>query len=102
LRFLPIFPLTDGCQQSLYDEQQSSMDELGGFEPSDATGFIQIEAIRIKKWVQSYHSTTSQRAQSLISSGGPRPTFAKGKLGSLPRMCMEVVSNAHELTLDCY
>lgn len=27
------------------------MDELGGFEPTDTTGFIQIESIRIKKWV---------------------------------------------------
>ncbi|KAF8554430.1 putative argininosuccinate synthase [Imleria badia] len=37
----------------LYDEQQSSMDELGGFEPTDTTGFIQIESIRIKKWAQA-------------------------------------------------
>jgi argininosuccinate synthase len=27
------------------------MDELGGFEPTDTTGFIQIESIRIKKCV---------------------------------------------------
>ncbi|KAJ8095108.1 argininosuccinate synthetase [Marasmius tenuissimus] len=37
----------------LYDAVQSSMDELGGFEPTDTTGFIQIESIRIKKWAQS-------------------------------------------------
>lgn len=35
--------------QGLYDERESSMDELGGFEPTDTTGFIQIESIRIKK-----------------------------------------------------
>ena len=35
--------------QGLYDEKESSMDELGGFEPTDTTGFIQIESIRIKK-----------------------------------------------------
>ncbi|KAI9451942.1 putative argininosuccinate synthase [Lactarius psammicola] len=29
--------------EGLYDEKQSSMDELGGFEPTDTTGFIQIE-----------------------------------------------------------
>ncbi|KAJ2930535.1 hypothetical protein H1R20_g6556, partial [Candolleomyces eurysporus] len=29
------------------------MDELGGFEPTDATGFIEIESIRIKKWAQA-------------------------------------------------
>jgi len=39
--------------EGLYDEQQSSMDELGGFEPTDTTGFIQIESIRIKKWAQA-------------------------------------------------
>jgi len=26
------------------------MDELGGFEPVDTTGFIQIESIRIKQY----------------------------------------------------
>lgn len=35
--------------EGLYDERESSMDELGGFEPTDTTGFIQIESIRIKK-----------------------------------------------------
>jgi len=30
------------------------MDELGGFEPTDTTGFIQIESIRIKKCVLIY------------------------------------------------
>jgi argininosuccinate synthase len=39
--------------EGLYDEQQSSMDELGGFEPIDTTGFIAIESIRIKKWAQA-------------------------------------------------
>lgn len=40
-------------EEGLYDSQQSSMDELGGFEPTDATGFIEIESIRIKKWAQA-------------------------------------------------
>merc|ERR1711939_943079 len=35
---------------ALYDAKQSSMDELGGFEPTDTTGFISIESIRLKKW----------------------------------------------------
>jgi len=39
--------------EGLYDEKESSMDELGGFEPTDTTGFIQIESIRIKKWAQA-------------------------------------------------
>jgi argininosuccinate synthase len=36
--------------QGLYDVAQSSMDELGGFEPTDTTGFIAIESIRIKQY----------------------------------------------------
>ncbi|KXN87664.1 Argininosuccinate synthase [Leucoagaricus sp. SymC.cos] len=39
--------------EGLYDAAQSSMDELGGFEPTDTTGFILIESIRLKKWAQS-------------------------------------------------
>jgi argininosuccinate synthase len=39
--------------EGLYDEKESSMDELGGFEPTDTSGFIQIESIRIKKWAQA-------------------------------------------------
>ncbi|KAF7289398.1 Argininosuccinate synthetase [Mycena chlorophos] len=40
-------------EEGLYDEAQSSMDEMGGFEPTDTSGFIQIESIRIKKWAQA-------------------------------------------------
>jgi len=39
--------------EHLYDEKQSSMDELGGFEPSATTGFITVEAIRLKKYGQA-------------------------------------------------
>ncbi|KAH8929357.1 argininosuccinate synthase [Atractiella rhizophila] len=35
---------------NLYDASESSMDELGGFSPVDASGFIAIESIRLKKW----------------------------------------------------
>ena len=38
--------------EELYDAKQSSMDELGGFEPSATSGFITIEAIRLKKYGQ--------------------------------------------------
>lgn len=40
-------------EQALYDAAQSSMDELGGFQPTDTSGFIQIESIRLKKWGQA-------------------------------------------------
>ncbi|KAJ3175732.1 argininosuccinate synthetase [Irineochytrium annulatum] len=37
---------------SLYDEKIASMDVAGGFNPSDSTGFININAIRLKAYVQ--------------------------------------------------
>ncbi|VEU23707.1 DEKNAAC105072 [Brettanomyces naardenensis] len=36
--------------EHLYDATESSMDELTGFEPVDATGFIAIQSIRVKKY----------------------------------------------------
>ncbi|KAJ7686020.1 argininosuccinate synthetase [Mycena rosella] len=47
--------VVDGRESSegLYDERQSSMDEMGGFEPTNTTDFTQIEPIRIKKWAQA-------------------------------------------------
>jgi len=36
--------------EKLYDATESSMDELTGFEPTDTTGFIAIQAIRVKKY----------------------------------------------------
>ncbi|KAI9470898.1 MAG: argininosuccinate synthase [Benjaminiella poitrasii] len=38
----------DGAK--LYDMQESSMDEQGGYNPQDADGFIKIHSIRLKKW----------------------------------------------------
>jgi argininosuccinate synthase len=37
----------------LYDMQESSMDEQGGYNPEDANGFIKIHSIRLKKWTPS-------------------------------------------------
>ncbi|KAL8803865.1 MAG: hypothetical protein Q9182_002921 [Xanthomendoza sp. 2 TL-2023] len=37
-------------ESKLYDAQESSMDELGGFAPSDTSGFILVNAIRLKKY----------------------------------------------------
>lgn len=36
--------------EKLYDATESSMDELEGFQPQEATGFIAVQAIRIKKY----------------------------------------------------
>ncbi|KAL9020416.1 MAG: hypothetical protein Q9185_002346 [Variospora sp. 1 TL-2023] len=35
---------------SLYNMSESSMDELGGFLPTDSTGFIQVNSLRLKKY----------------------------------------------------
>lgn len=36
--------------EGLYDAKFSSMDEMGGFEPTATSGFIDISSIRIKAW----------------------------------------------------
>ncbi|KAI9683161.1 MAG: argininosuccinate synthetase [Trizodia sp. TS-e1964] len=36
--------------EKLYDASESSMDEIGSFAPSDTTGFISVQAIRLKKY----------------------------------------------------
>jgi len=35
---------------NLYSEEDASMDSLEGFSPMDTTGFIEINAIRLKKY----------------------------------------------------
>ncbi|KAK4995210.1 argininosuccinate synthetase [Elasticomyces elasticus] len=36
--------------EKLYDMSESSMDEIGNFSPADTTGFISVQAIRLKKF----------------------------------------------------
>ena len=36
--------------EKLYDANESSMDEVEGFEPSETGGFIGVQAIRVKKY----------------------------------------------------
>lgn len=36
--------------EKLYDMSESSMDEIGDFRPEDTTGFISVQAIRLKKY----------------------------------------------------
>ncbi|OCF37422.1 argininosuccinate synthase [Kwoniella heveanensis BCC8398] len=40
------------ADEGLYDAKFSSMDEMGGFEPTATSGFIDISSIRIKAWAQ--------------------------------------------------
>lgn len=48
--------------EKLYDESESSMDEIGDFQPSDTTGFISVNAIRLKK----YGKAKEERGESLV------------------------------------
>lgn len=47
---------------NLYDASESSMDEIGDFEPSDTTGFIAVTAIRLKKFGKAKEAS----GQSLV------------------------------------
>ncbi|CAI7584356.1 unnamed protein product [Penicillium bialowiezense] len=38
--------------EKLYDMSESSMDEIGDFSPAETTGFINVSAIRLKKYGQ--------------------------------------------------
>ncbi|KAF1989506.1 argininosuccinate synthase [Aulographum hederae CBS 113979] len=48
--------------EKLYDASESSMDEIGDFAPSDTTGFISVQAIRLKK----YGRAKEEAGQSLV------------------------------------
>ena len=37
---------------SLYDQKIASMDELGGYDQTDAIGFIKLNALRLKAWAK--------------------------------------------------
>lgn len=49
--------------EKLYDMSESSMDEIGNFEPCDTTGFISVQAIRLKK----YGKKKEEMGQSLVN-----------------------------------
>jgi len=42
-----VYPIARESDSSLYDQKLSSMDEEGGYNQEDATGFIKINAIRL-------------------------------------------------------
>lgn len=51
--------------EKLYDASESSMDEIGDFEPSATTGFIEVQAIRLKK----YGRAREDAGKSLVNHG---------------------------------
>lgn len=44
------YPLKRSSPHALYDPEQSSMDEEGGYNQQDAEGFIKVNAIRLKNY----------------------------------------------------
>ncbi|KAK1078996.1 argininosuccinate synthetase, partial [Friedmanniomyces endolithicus] len=48
--------------EKLYDESESSMDEIGDFQPQDTTGFISVNAIRLKK----HGKAKEEKGESLV------------------------------------
>lgn len=60
LHFLfTVYVLGRKSEGSLYNEALASMDTHGSFDPTDATGFINIQALRLKE----YHRVSSQNKQ---------------------------------------
>ncbi len=53
-----VYTLARQSPSSLYDQELSSMDVEGGYDQTDAEGFIRINAIRLK----AHHAITRQRA----------------------------------------
>lgn len=51
--------------EKLYDATESSMDELTGFQPEDATGFIKVQAIRIKKYGEKVREQNGNKLPTL-------------------------------------
>lgn len=49
--------------EKVYDESESSMDEIGDFSPGDTTGFISVNAIRLKK----FGTAKEESGQSLVN-----------------------------------
>ena len=48
--------------EKLYDMSESSMDEIGDFRPEETTGFIGVNAIRLKK----YGRMREEKGESLV------------------------------------
>ena len=44
------YPLSRTSEFALYDPEQSSMDEHGGYDQQDAEGLIKINAVRLKQY----------------------------------------------------
>lgn len=41
-------------EESLYDKKVASMDVHGGYDQTDSTGFIKLNALRLKTWAKKH------------------------------------------------
>ena len=58
------YPLSRSSEFALYDAEQSSMDEHGGYDQQDAEGFIKINAIRLKQYSTKRNTTLKNRSKA--------------------------------------
>jgi len=54
--------------EKLYDMDESSMDIIGGLEPIDSTGFINVQAIRLKKYGQKKIELREKLGREMVGS----------------------------------
>ncbi|MEE6517567.1 hypothetical protein FKM82_027880 [Ascaphus truei] len=55
-----VYVLGREAPQSLYNEELVSMNVQGDYEPSDATGFIMINAVRLREYHRLQTKVTAQ------------------------------------------
>jgi argininosuccinate synthase len=66
------YPVARYSPSSLYDQELSSMEVEGGFDQTDAQGFIRINAIRLK----AHHAICARRAEAAAAKAAAATTAA--------------------------
>lgn len=65
--------------EKLYDMTESSMDEIGDFAPSDSTGFIAVQAIRLKKYIPPKFGFARVEMRLTCESGTERRSWRRAR-----------------------
>ncbi|KAK9392306.1 argininosuccinate synthase [Crotalus adamanteus] len=75
-----VYVLGRESPQSLYNEELVSMDVQGSYEPSDATGFININSLRLKEYHRLCDKAAEQKGAlpGSFSINNSSPGFASG------------------------
>lgn len=58
--FIIVWAVARQSDNSLYNQELVSMDTHGSFTPSSASGFIEINAVRIKEHYRAYGGVTKK------------------------------------------